>query len=93
MRFAADDPGNVSLTRGIVGQHDVAGIKRPYDASARLDFPGAGKRYYELAPRRGMALEHAPGEDTAENGARGGSRVGGENRLIAAEFNFDFFKV
>ncbi len=39
MRFVADDAGDVSLTRGIVGQHDIARIKCFCHPRTRLNFP------------------------------------------------------
>ena len=93
MRFVADHAGDVSFTRGVVGQHDIARFKCPYDTGTRLDFPGAGKRHQELAPGRRMKVEHGSWWNTPEDRAGCGPGVGGKYLLIAAEFEFDLFKV
>src|SRR3990170_8148682 len=78
---------------GVVREHDIAGFKYSLDTLARFDFPRAGKSHQKLTPGRGMAIKDGTGRNATEQSHGCGTRIAGEDFPIAAEFNFDLFKV
>ena len=78
---------------GIVGEHHIAGLEHSLNGVAGFDLPGAGQGHEELTAGRRVAIDNESRWGAAENRAGGGARVGCEHRLIAAEFQLDFFKV
>lgn len=51
-RLAADDPRDVAMAGGIVGEHDIARPETLHRTVASLDFDVSGERNDILAPRR-----------------------------------------
>jgi hypothetical protein len=92
-RLAADDPSDVTMSGGIIGEHNITRPETPYRTVADLDFDMSGKRNDVLAPRRVVKIaQMARRRATKENPMRG-LELGYFHMSMQVKFNIYFFEV